>query len=300
MVMDADNPYVRINYFVVNKRTGKGSFGNHKGQFKISVLKKDSLVFSSHDYYPVKVVVRDSCRVGARCQLQISMRKREIELRPVDILPIREHDQITKDIKNLIEPKKIERVTADAINSPITALYQMFSKIEREKHEVRVLEAEDKKRDVLKELLAKYVKAEIIDLEEEQFDDFLSTAEFDVEYLRTLSDYQLIKYVQYRYESYVSFMEVYNVLRRLEHNEYELMLLEAQGQRQAVITNIFKQFVDKDIWTARAQNPELIFEFINYANLNISELIELNDYALIVTIKRKYDQFRGVYGSGKY
>lgn len=298
-VSDSDNPLVRFNYFVINKRTGKGLFGNHRGQFSIPVLRKDTIMLSAKDFYPVKIVVRDSCRFK-NCNMRIVMRRKEIELMPVDILPIRPHSEIAKDLKDLIEPNKIERVTADAVMSPITALYQMFSKLERQKHEVRVLEAQDRKREVLKELLAKYVQAEIIDLDEEQFDDFINTSEFDSDYLQTLDEYELIKYVQYRYFSYLKFNEFYTVFRRLDHNEYELALLEATGEKQTVVFNIFRQFIDKEAWTIKARDPEFIFAFINYAQFDANELINLNDYALIVKVKKKYDQFLGMIGGGKY
>jgi hypothetical protein len=290
---------VRFNYFVVNKRTGKGLFGNYKGQFAMPVLRKDTIMVSAKDFYPIKIVVRDSCR-SKNCMMRIIMRRKEIELRAVDILPIRPHSEIAKDLKDLVEPNKIERVTADAVMSPITALYQMFSKLEREKHEVRVLEAQDRKRDVLKELLAKYVQAEIIDLDEDQFDDFINTSEFNTDYLQTLNEYELIKYMEYRYFSYLKFNEFYNVFRRLDHNDYELSLLEATGEKQTVVYNLFRQFIDKDAWIVKSRDPEFIFSFVNYAQFDANELINLNDYGLIVKVKMKYEKFTGMYGSGKH
>lgn len=296
-VYDVDNKFIRISYFVVNKRTNKGVFGNYKGDFQLKASKRDSIIISAKDYYPVRIAVKDSCRGSLTCSFRVGLRKKEIQLMSVDILPIRDHSAIAKEIKDLVEPKSIELVTADGLTSPITALYQAFSKIERSKHAVRVLEAEDRKRDVLKELLAKYVKADIIDLDEEQFDDFLNVAEFNTDYLQTLSDYHLIKYVQYRYESYIRISEFYNVFKRVQRNDYELALMEAKGEKMTLLTNLFKQYIDKNIWQVRSYNPEVIFEFINFASFNTAELLEMNDYAMIVTVKRKYDQFMGNYGT---
>lgn len=295
-VFDADNSFVRINFFVVNKRTGKGLFGDHKGQFKLDVSRKDTIVVSSKDYYSSKIVVRDSCRGSRSCDMIIFLRRKEIELRPVEIVPVREHTQIVKDIKDLEEPKNIERVTADAISSPISALYQAFSKLEKEKHKARLLEAEDRKREVLTELLTKYLKSDAIDLAPDQFEDFLNVAQFDVEYLASLSDYHLITYVQYKVESYHRFNEFYNVFRRLQHNDYMLMLREAKGEKMGITTDLFKQFIDKGIYEVVNQDPDFMFEFINYSNLNIAELIQMSDYGLIATVMRKYGQFRSIYG----
>jgi hypothetical protein len=296
-VYDVDNPYVRINYIAVVKRTNKGLFGNHKGQFKLNVQKRDTIIVSSKDFYPAKIVVRDSCQTS--CKMKIGLRRKEYELVAVEILPIREHTQITKDIKELKEPDEIELVTAEGLSSPITALYQAFSKLERSKHEVAVLEAEDRKREVLKELLAKYVKADIIQLEEEQFDEFLSVANFRIDYLRNLSDYHLIKYVQYKYESFLIFSEFYNVVKRLYRNQYEFMLLEAQGEKMTIVQWIFNEYVDKNIYRFMEFDPDFLFEFLNYSQFNIPDLITMSDYGVIATMKRKYDKYLSLKGIEK-
>lgn len=299
LVYDIDNPYVRINYFVVNKRLGKGVFGNHKGQFSLDVLKKDSLVISSKDYYPTKVVVRDSCRGSLTCDLSIGLRKKEIQLSPVEIVPVREHTAIVKTLKELEEPGKIEKVTADALSSPITALYEAFSKLAREKHQARVLEAEDRKREVLTELLTKYFKGGAIDLDPDKFDEFIDVAQFDLEYLSGLSDYHLILYFQYKVESYYNFMEFYQVFRRLNHNQYDLMLREAKGEKMGIVVDLFRVHVDKNIYQVVDNNRDFIFEFINYARFNIAELIQLSDYGIIANVMRKYSQFTRLFTPGK-
>lgn len=252
-------------------------------------------MISSKDYYPAKIVVRDSCRGSMTCDLVIALRKKEIELRTVDIIPVREHTEIVKTLKELDEPSKIEKVTADALTSPITALYQAFSKMEREKHQVKVMEAEDRKREVLKELLTKYLKGGAIDLDPDNFDDFLDVARFDLEYLATLSDYHLIRYVQYKVESYNNFTEFYQVFRRLNHNQYDLMLREAKGEKMGVTIDLFKKHIDKNIYEITDNQRDFIFEFLNYARFNIAELIQMSDYGVIVNVMRKYDQFRSLY-----
>lgn len=294
-VYDLDNPYVRINFFVVNKRVGKGVFGNHKGKFTLDVLRKDSIMISSSGYYPAVVMVRDSCRGSRSCNVTIGLRKREIELQAVEIIPVREHTQIVKTIKELEEPGKIEKVTAEALTSPITALYQALSKIERHKHQVRVMEAEDRKREVLTELLTKYLKAGAIDLDPDHFEDFLNIAHFDVEYLAALSDYHLVRYVQYKVESYNNFREFYQVFRRLNHNQYDLMLREAKGEKMEIVLDLFRQHIDRNIYQLNDEIRDYLFEFINFARFDIAQLIQMSDYGVIVNVLRKYDQYKSLY-----
>ncbi len=61
----------------------------------------------------------------------------------------------------------------NTFESPITALYQMFSRRERSRKLVAELENEANMGDLLKELLTKYVEADIISMDDEDFDDFI-------------------------------------------------------------------------------------------------------------------------------
>jgi hypothetical protein len=94
----------------------------------------------------------------------------------------------------------------NAAASPITFLYQQFSKVERSKRQVAYLENEDRKRELLKELFRLYVDYEIIVLNDEQFDDFITYLNVSDDFLKNSSQYDFLIYVKDRFRDYKIFL----------------------------------------------------------------------------------------------
>ena len=94
--------------------------------------------------------------------------------------------------------------TVNALQSPITFLYQEFSKRERSKRLVAQLENDDRKRDLVQEMLKKYVDYEIINLNPEAFDDFIDFCDVPEEVIKGLTQYEFLLYVKKKYELYSS------------------------------------------------------------------------------------------------
>ena len=88
----------------------------------------------------------------------------------------------------------------DAISSPITALYQAFSRRERNKRMVAEMRNNDRRRALLKELFRKYVDADIIQLSNEEFDDFIDFCGVSESFLKNSTQYDFIMYVKKRFE----------------------------------------------------------------------------------------------------
>ena len=92
----------------------------------------------------------------------------------------------------------------DALQSPITFLYQEFSKRERSKRKLAELLNEDRKRELLKELLHKYVEYDIINLSDDSFDDFIDFCAVPDPVIKGLSQYEFLLYIKKKYELYTS------------------------------------------------------------------------------------------------
>jgi hypothetical protein len=92
----------------------------------------------------------------------------------------------------------------NAFESPITFLYQEFSRRERSKRLVAELRNEDAKRELLRELLHKYVEYEIINLGDESFDDFIDFCAVPDDVIKGLTQYDFLVYVKKKYELYTS------------------------------------------------------------------------------------------------
>ncbi len=185
----------------VNKRTGTGAFGDRNGTFEMRIRPADTITISARDYHTLNLCFRDSTWEKGKIW-EVKLEKKPLELKTIEIRADREFTEIEKDIQRLEKRKTSSYSEYGSLESPITALYERFSRIERQKQKVAELEYEDAKRDLLRELLAKYVKGDIISLSEEEFDDFIFFCNPDMNFLRSVSQYDLIMYFKIRFEEY--------------------------------------------------------------------------------------------------
>lgn len=189
---------------VVNKRTRTGSFGNADGTFLTRMLRTDTLLVGLGGYVTKPFTVRDSVP-KAQYDAVIVLTPWTIVLPEASVLSERTLKQIQQDIAKLGYRESDYRVsTVDALQSPITFLYQEFSRRERSKREVARLQNEDRKRDLLKELLHKYVEYDIINLSDDSFDDFIDFCAVPDAVMQGLSQYEFLIYVKKKYELYSS------------------------------------------------------------------------------------------------
>jgi hypothetical protein len=86
--------------------------------------------------------------------------------------------------------------------SPITLLYEQFSKRERSKLAVARMEYEDRKRDLLKELFHLYVDYDIIELTNEEFDAFIDFMHVSDEFIRQSTQYEFLIFVKEEFQQY--------------------------------------------------------------------------------------------------
>ncbi len=200
---DRAEPYTFLFLMVVNQSTGQGDFGDPYGRFSIKVGRNDTVLVSARGYHIAKLCMRDSA-YKPNYEVNVPMTKLQFDLKEIEVFPDRPLEEIEEDIDELGdelgELQPIDGV--DAFNSPITALYQRFSKIEKSKRKVAELEYEDRKRELLKELFRKYIKYDIIDLSPEQFDDFIVFMDLPDAFIQNAPAYDLIMEIKRRYEIY--------------------------------------------------------------------------------------------------
>jgi hypothetical protein len=189
---------------IVNKRTRSGTFGNTDGTFTVRAQKSDTLLIGSIGHRTRTITMADSAYKPVY-HITVTMVPLEIQLAEVEVLPERTLKEIQKDIDKLGYRESDYRLsTVDAFQSPITFLYQEFSRRERSKRLVAQLENEDRKRALLKELLIKYVAYDIIRLQDEAFDDFIEFCAVPDEVIKGLSQYEFLIYMKKKYELYSS------------------------------------------------------------------------------------------------
>ncbi len=171
-VQDPKLPLPKL--MVINKRTNQGVFADSEGKFSLSAIKSDTLLFSSLGFMVKKICLKDSTEKKIY-YVEVGLRKLEYTLKEVSVFANRNLNEIQKDIDKLGVKKNYTTIgAADALSSPITFLYERFSKFARSKQKVAEWENEDLRRDVLKELFRVYIKNDIIDLPDEEFDAFIN------------------------------------------------------------------------------------------------------------------------------
>lgn len=190
------------NLVVVNKTVGKGIFGEYDGSFTITVRKKDQIGISVVGYQTIYLSFKDSVYKPAY-SLDVYVQSLEFTAsEPVLVTPLKTLEQL-KEERLAIAKREVPTVTiTSAISSPITALYVAFSKREKTKRKVADMEYQDQQDNIVKEILRIYVHADIIDLAPDEFEQFITFLNLNTEFLKMASDYELITYIQEKFEHF--------------------------------------------------------------------------------------------------
>lgn len=185
---------------VINKSTGRGVFGQPNGSFSVYANPGDTISLSVRGYNSIHVqVLPDS-----NCQFKqdFFVEGKELEFQEVEVRPLKTLNEI-KEERAALAMRETRMVTGiEVMQSPITALYQAFSKKERSKRWVAEQEYKDDQERIVKELLRNYVAYEIIDLSDEQFEAFIYFLNMDDMFLKTATEMELITFIKDKFEHY--------------------------------------------------------------------------------------------------
>lgn len=194
-----------IGYLMVaNKRTNLGYFGNPNGTFKSTCLRSDTLMISVPGYAIGYVSVKDSTRSKKHFEITVMMERINVNMATHEVKPLRDLEEIQKDLHELGVSRNPEelRTVAAALNSPITYLYQVFSRIEKSKRKLAEYENEDNKIALMKELIAIYDRAGMVDLAPEDVEPFIRHCRFSTTFLKTATQYEIILAVKGKYRTF--------------------------------------------------------------------------------------------------
>jgi len=206
------------NAIIINKATKKGTFGKPDGSFDIECLRSDTLAITSLGFQTRNVCYVDSTQ-GQTFQLKLYLDTRTYMFAEVEVFAPRDLEQIQNDINKLgYDERDYVLSGINAVASPITFLYQQFSRKEQSKRQVAYMENEDRKRELLKELFRLYVDYEIISLTDDQFDDFITYLNVSDEFLIKSSQYDFLIFVRDRFRDYKIYLRQNN---RLKSSDYD-------------------------------------------------------------------------------
>jgi hypothetical protein len=201
-VTDKKGHNTLMNIMVVDQRSANGTFAGANGEFTIKIQRTDTLMITARDFSVKKFCFRDSA-VKNTYFVVVRLDSLHFELSDVYVHPQHNLPEIHKDIEDLNKIPNTDTYKDVSAMSPITLLYERFSRIEQSKRKVAQMEDDEKRRNVLKDLLHLYIKYDIIKLDDKSFDDFISYCNLPDDFIKQSTDYELIMAIKQKYQSYI-------------------------------------------------------------------------------------------------
>ena len=273
------------NLMVVNKTTGKGVFGNPDGSFSVFVKDKDLIALSVRGYLPITFIVEgnNDCQFKVHKYLELKTE----ELQTVVITPLKTLEQIKQERQGLVMRETREVTGMQVLQSPITALYQTFSKKEQNKRWIAEQEFKDDQRKVVQELLRLYVAYDIVNLNDEEFDDFISFLNINSDFLQTATEMELITFVKDKFIHY----KMINKRKFIYLENWRTSFMYSQDPIKK-IEALFVMLEEKGVLVIPKEEYE---RFIRFLNLKPTFVEQVTDEELVTKIVERYIQYEHFY-----
>jgi hypothetical protein len=200
-VIDEETGKGLPNAFVIDFRTNQGVFCDLQGNFNINIQKTDTLIASLSAYYMQKFSLKDSVDKESY-RIQVKLKMKTVQLRTFEAKAPKTFDQIIQEADKLEQQKQKSMDFVSAIESPITYLYMQFNRNEKSKRRIAELRRMDAKRDLVKEVFSKYMVSQILEVPEEETDEFINYANLlnILELFET--EYDLVFYIKTKWFEY--------------------------------------------------------------------------------------------------
>jgi hypothetical protein len=199
-VMDTTSNIQFYDLLVINRTSQEGQYGKASGEFSIQCNPGDQIAFSVKGYHHKAITVpkQSKCVLDTTIFIQSKIQ----EYKEVMVYPIKSLDKIKKERESLAKKETRTVTGVSVLQSPITALYERFSKKARSKRKIAKMEHQDEINAIVKDLLRLYVSYDVVYLDEEEFMDFVRYLDINENYLKTATDYELVTYIQARLDEY--------------------------------------------------------------------------------------------------
>ncbi len=211
-----------VNIYV--KKTRRGTITDTNGYFILKTEINDTLVFSSLGFDKKYVFINQEV-VESNKALIIFLDTKIYELQNVDIYALRKYKQLEYEIVNMklpdndftnatknfpLRPVDIDYHNLNAspisglgvVISPITALYQAFSKEGKEIQKLNKLQKQEKLENLLEQKLGIETIMKIIDENKENTIQFIEWCDFSEDFLLNISNYDLAIVIKHKFKLY--------------------------------------------------------------------------------------------------
>lgn len=210
-----------VNVYV--KSTRIGTITDTAGFFLLTAHFGDTLTISCLGYFNKYVVLTDSTADNTK-PLIVFLDTRVYELKSVDIIALRRYKQFEHDFTNMklpeddytyasrnfpFKPKDIDFYTrndmsvAGFVFHPITAMYDLFSKEGKERRKLQELKDKDAQEEFLYERVNIDLIMKITKTTREETNLFLKWCNLSVDFISSLSEYELAKFITQKYDQYL-------------------------------------------------------------------------------------------------
>ncbi len=215
-------PLPYVNVYV--KKSRIGTITDTSGYFLLSASINDTIIFSSLGYDKKYVILTDSATDNNK-PLVVFMDSKIYELKSVEVIALRKYKQLEYEITNMrlpdddyiyaannfpFRPADIDYYTRSStpmsgigiIFSPITALYDMFSKEGKEKQKLAELQEKDYLNTLIDEKISTALVMKITGLDQEETNMFINWCNFSPDFIMKLTEYDFISVIAYKYKQY--------------------------------------------------------------------------------------------------
>lgn len=187
---------------IVNLKNISRFYGDSSGNFVLQAGKEDSLVFVAKGYQTSYLCYKDSPSQKIYT-LTLKMNKVSVELPEITVKSEREFGQVHKDAQKLGYNQRDYMVHGyQILQSPFTYLYQLLSTKEKDKREYAELMNDDRKRQLVEELINNYMSLGILRIDPSEAHDFANYVQVPEDFLKTVSEYDFILYLEIQLDAY--------------------------------------------------------------------------------------------------
>ncbi len=216
-------PLPYVNVYV--KRTRRGTITDTAGYFIIQAKINDTLTFSSLGYDRKYVVINDSSTDNSK-PLIVFLDTRVYQINSVDVIALKRYKQLEFEITNMklpdddivyayrnfpFRPADIDyysRVNAPGFGlvfSPISALYDMFSKEGKERQKLEEIQQKDRLNEVIDAKVSIEMVMKVTGLSKSETNIFIDWCGFSTGFVNGLTEYDLISVIVYKYKQYKTY-----------------------------------------------------------------------------------------------
>lgn len=186
---------------IANRSTGHGMVANSEGKFVMKALKTDTILINATGYSMFKFCAADSTTKDVY-EVDIHLSRNVITLKEIIIHDIKSITDINREKEKLGIKNTDDYQQFDGLSSPLTWLYERFSKNERDKRLVASLENKDRQIALLKDLFRNYISYDVMDLDEGAFENFINYMQLPESFIKSASDYELAIVIKSKYNNF--------------------------------------------------------------------------------------------------